>query len=167
MEETPVSFDNLVLSNDSGESDWSTRQGSGVDREGPVGPPGVETGRRREGEPSGVVGGQGAPAPGPRVVPFADLSRQPSPISNLDQLLQRNYPEEAREQGVEGRVRVLIQILPTGRARILRTVSSSRQDFATACRRTVGQARFDPPLDSSGQPVATQVPFECDFRIRY
>ena len=166
VEETPVAFDNLVLTNETGSSDWSTAQASGLEREGPVGGRGAVTGRNRDGEVGGAIDGTGRPSPGPRIVAVADLSRPPSPRGNLDSMLRRFYPEDAREQGIEGRAIVSIEVRPTGSVRVLAVVSQSRNEFGGACRRMLNQVRFDPPLDQAGTPVSTRFRFSCDFAIR-
>ncbi|MEM9190078.1 MAG: energy transducer TonB [Myxococcota bacterium] len=168
-EETPVAFDNLTLTNDSGDSSFAVPESSGIDREGPIGPPGEPTGRRRAGVPGGVPGGTGAPsgARGPRVVGVSDLSRRPTAQGNHNALLSQFYPSEARAQGREGRGRARIRILPSGAVRVLRTEGSG--EFASACTRMLrsGQVRFRPPLDRQGNPVAFDTTYSCDFRVRF
>src|SRR5690606_34371753 len=133
--------------------------GSGVEREGPIGPPGEPTGRRRRGVMGGTPGGTGAPdAPrGPRIVAMADVSRRPAPPRNMEDILQRNYPAEARQQSIEGVARVRIQINPDGTITVLGTMSESWEGFGAACQRTLRQGgRWEAPLDASGRPVAVR-----------
>ena len=85
----------------------------------------------------------------------------------MNALLQRNYPPRARQLGVEGRVVIGFRIMPDGAATRLRTRSEtpSDQGFADACRRTVQQADWEPPLAQDGTAVATDATFECEFAI--
>jgi len=166
-EETPVAFDNIVLTNDSGESGWATQQGSGVDREGPIGRPRAEvTGRSRMGQPNGQIGGTGQ-ASGPAIVPMTALRRRPRPPGDLDSMLQRFYPREARRQGIEGRSQIRIRINTDGSVRVLRTVASSGAEFAQACTQMLRQTRWRPALGPEGDPAATVTNFSCDFTVNY
>ena len=168
-EETPVAFDGVVLTNEGEGSGagWAVQQASGEDREGPIGPPGVPTGRRRRGVQGGTVGGTGTGPPAPRVVEATNLSRRPTPPSDLNRLLERNYPRRARQQGIEGVARVRVRIGADGRVRVLGNISETWEGFGEACAQTVRQAGgWRPPLGPAGQPVATIVPFRCTFQMR-
>ncbi len=170
LEETPVAFDNVTLTND-GPSSFAIQASSGVSREGPIGPPGTPTGRRVEGSATGAPGGTGtgqAPA-GPRIVAAADLSRGPRPPANADAILDRYFPREEREQGIEGEAKVRVVLGPDGRATSVRVVNASRAAFGDACRRMFRdpQMLFTPPLDAQGNPVATQFDFECAFEMAF
>jgi len=169
-EETPVAFDNVTLTNDA-PSTFTMEQSSGVSREGPIGPPGTPTGRRVVGTPGGAVGGTGtgqAPA-GPRIVSAENLSRGPRPPSNADTILERYFPSEERDQGIEGEAVVRVVLGPDGRATTVRIVSSSRASFGNACRRMFRdpQMRFTPPLDAQGNPVSTEIDFNCAFDMNF
>lgn len=167
-EETPVEFSGQMLTNDLGESSFAVPQASGEDREGPIGPPGQPTGRRRRGAIDGTPGGTGAPdAPrGPRVLAMADVSRRPSPPGNMRDILRRNYPGEARQQSIEGVARVRIQINPDGRLTILGTLDQTWEGFGEACIRTLRQGgRWDPPLDREGRAVAVRSFYTCEFEL--
>lgn len=167
-EETVVAFDNLVLTNEIGESGWATQQGSGVEREGPVGRPNAEvTGRNRRGARNGRAGGTGEAPAGPPLLPLAALSRRPAPPADLNSMLQRFYPPEARRQGVEGRSQIRIRINHDGSIRVLRTLSSTNEEFARACARMLRGTRWDPGLGPEGQPAATVTNFRCDFAVAF
>ncbi len=167
LEETPVAFDNVTLTNDA-PSTFTMQESSGVSREGPIGPPGVPTGRRVEGSPNGVPGGTGT-NPGARVVSAANLSRGPRPPRNADSILERYFPAEERDQGIEGEATVRVMLGPDGRATSVRIVSSSRPAFGTACQRMFRdpQMAFSPPLDRQGTAVSTQIDFNCAFDMNF
>lgn len=167
-EEAIEDFTGMTIEGES--AAWASPVGNGLSSDRPIGQPGAQrTGRRREGVVGGQLGGGGAPVaePGPRVVAFADLSRRPSPHGDLDALLSRNYPARARQLGIEGRVIVGFRIMPDGSlARLrVRTEAPLEHGFGQACRRTVEQIRWDPPLARDGQPVATDASFECEFVV--
>ena len=161
----PVSFDNLTLTNTEGQSGFSVPASSGDETETPQrnvrpGPPPTP----QRGSPGGVPGGQGQ---APAIVPVENLSRRPEPPSSLGELLTRFYPPQARRQGIEGTARVRLRIAPDGSTQVLRTMSASRPEFATACSTMLRTTRWRPPLDQAGQPVATVVQFDCRFEVQW
>ena len=164
-EETPVSFDNIVLTNEGNEpTSWAVNPGSGQDREGPIGNPNAAvTGRSRDGVAGGVIGGTGT-----GLVDVGDLSRQPVPPS-LRRKLERLYPEKARAEGTEGEAVVRLQVNSNGKTSRLRLVSENPQgyEFGQACLRALRNERWKPPLDQEGRTVATRVTYRCGFKVRY
>jgi len=165
--ETPIAFDNVVLSNED-ESDpgsWAVDPGSGQSREGPIGRPGaVVTGRTRDGIAGGVVGGTGEGV----VVDVGDLSRQPIPPS-LKQKLERLYPKKARQDGVEGEAVLRLQVGPDGFPSKIRIISEDPKGYelGRACVNALQGERWEPPIDKNGKPVTTRVTYRCGFEIRY
>lgn len=165
--ETPVSFDNLVLTNEEGgePSSWAIDPASGESREGPIGRPGaVVTGRSRDGVAGGVVGGTGTGL----VVDVGDLSKRPIPPS-LKQKLEKLYPKKARQEGVEGEVVLRLQVGPDGLPSKIRIVSESPEGYelGRACVRTLEGEKWQPPIGKEGKPVTTRVTYRCGFEIRY
>jgi len=164
--ETPVAFDNLVLTNEGEEpASWAMDPGSGESRAGPIGRPGaVVTGRSRDGIAGGVVGGTGTGV----VVDVGDLSRQPIPPS-LKQKLEKNYPKKARQEGIEGEVVIRLQIGPDGLPSQIRIISEEPPGYelGRACVNTLQGERWKPPIDQDGKPVTTRVTYRCGFEIRY
>lgn len=169
VEEEPINFDGVTLSSDDADSAFTMNAGNGQHMEGPLrARPGTQ---HVDGDPNGVPGGTGtAPAaPGPRVVPVADLSRRPAPpdTSRVISAMTRLYPRDAREDGIEGHALVRMQIAPDGRLSRFRVVSGAEHGFGEACRRALAEAgNWSPPLDRNGQAVATEVSFDCDFQIQ-
>lgn len=167
IEEAIADFTGETLTNEG--AGWASAVGNGAPMEGPIGQPGaVVTGRRREGGRSGAIGGTGTSAPeGPRVVALADLSRRPSPRGDTNAVLQRNYPARARQLGIEGRVVIAFRIQPDGSVTRFRTRTETPPEhgFAEACRRTVQQIGWEPPLASDGAAVATDASFVCEFAV--
>ena len=164
--ETPVAFDNVVLTNDGDEpGSWAVDPGSGESREGPIGrPDAVVTGRSANGVLGGIIGGTGIGV----VVDVGDLSRQPIPPS-LKQKLEKLYPKQARQEGVEGSADARLFIGPNGLPAKIRILSEDPigYDFGAACKRALQGEKWKPPIDKDGQPVTTRVTFRCGFEIRY
>ncbi len=132
---------------------------------GPIRSPraGTGMGDRADGQEGGTGTGMG-----PVVVALSDLSRAPEAPTGVAACLEENYPRQAKQQGVEGTARVRLRVSPSGRASRIRVRSESVDGFGfgAACRRCLSDRRWSPPLDQEGQPVATTVPFRCQFRIR-
>jgi TonB family protein len=99
-------------------------------------------------------------------VPVDELGGRPEAPPELDRLLQKFYPDSARNAGIKGQARVRILIRPDGRSRVLKLLSASRPDFGKACRRMLRAAgAWAPGRDMRGQAVSTVVTFRCDFRV--
>ncbi len=164
--ETPVAFDNIVLTNEGDEpSSWAVDPGSGESREGPIGrPDAVVTGRSRDGVVGGIIGGTGIGV----IVDVGDLSRQPIPPA-LKAKLEKLYPQKARQEGVEGRVDARLYIGPEGLPAKIRILSEDPvgYQFGEACKRALQGEKWKPPIDKDGKPVTTRVTFRCGFEIRY
>ncbi|HVH47879.1 MAG TPA: energy transducer TonB [Labilithrix sp.] len=105
-----------------------------------------------------------SPAP-PRVVPPSSLARRPR-APGLDTELERQYPIEARRSGISGSAVLRVRILPDGRVGEVHVVSESWTGFGPACERTVRAARWEPPIDREGTPVATEITYTCRFEVR-
>lgn len=105
-----------------------------------------------------------APAP-PRLVPPSSLARRPR-APGLDTELERQYPAEARRSGISGSAVLRVRILSDGRIGEVRIMSESWTGFGPACERTVRAARWEPPIDRDGAPVATEITYTCRFEVR-
>ena len=164
--ETPVTFDNIVLTNDGDEpGSWAVDPGSGESREGPIGrPDAVVSGRSRDGVIGGIIGGTGIGV----VVEVGDLSRQPIPPA-LKQKLEKLYPKKARQEGVEGKVDARLYIGPDGVPAKIRVMTEDPigYEFGDACKKALQGEKWKPPIDKDGKPVTTRVIFRCGFEIRY
>ncbi len=116
-----------------------------------------------EGSPGGTGTGE------PTIVPASDLSRRPGPPNErLQTLLERNYPREARNLGVEGHADVRVHVRADGSVQPLAVVSESYEGFGNACRATIrAGGRWSPPLDRQGREVDTRLVFRCTFTIRF
>src|SRR5204863_984454 len=129
--ETPADFSGTTLTNDGPGEGWASAVGNGETMHGPIGRPGAKvTARTQDGttKPSAV---KAAP-----VVALASLSRPPSP-PDLNDALERNYPEAARKQGTPGQAVLKARITAEGQVRDLVVVSQSAAGFGDACRATL------------------------------
>jgi len=158
--ETPADFSGTTLTNDGPGEGWASAVGNGETMHGPIGRPGAKvTARTQDGttKPS--------PAKSAPVVALASLSRPPSP-PDLNDALERNYPEAARKQGSPGQAVLKARITAEGQVRDLVVVSQSAAGFGDACRATLRESTWSPPLDRDGQPVATFISYTCRFEVR-
>ena len=166
-EEQIEDFTGETLTNDTGES-WASAVGSGAPMDAPIGAPtGVVTGRHREGVPGGEVGATGDP--GPQLVALRDLSQPPAAPSHerLAELIRTLYPAELRRLSIEGSARVRLRIGSDGRVSRVRTRAESHAGFGDACVHVLEEAgAWARPLDRDGNPVATEVNFDCNFLLR-
>jgi TonB family protein len=164
--ETPVAFDNIVLTNEGDEpSSWAMDPGSGKSSDKPIGrPSSVVTGRSRDGVVGGIIGGTGIGV----VVDVGDLSRQPIPPS-LKRKLEKLYPKKARQEGIEGEAVIRLQIAPDGLPANIRIISEdpAGYELGRACVRTLQGEQWKPPINKDGNPVTTRVTYRCGFEIKY
>jgi protein TonB len=158
--ETPADFSGTTLTNDGPGEGWASAVGNGEAMHGPIGRPGAKvTKRALEGT------AEGTPAKTAPVVALASLSRPPEP-PDLNGALERHYPEAARKQGTPGQAVLKARITAEGQVRELVVVSQSAPGFGDACRATLRESTWSPPLDKDGQPVATFISYTCRFEVR-
>jgi TonB family protein len=98
------------------------------------------------------------------LVAAGDLS-QPPVAPNLDAVLSRHYPEQARSAGVAGRAMVRVRISSAGSVVRVTVLDESAGGFADACRHAVLGSVWSAPRDRSGRAVATEVKYVCRFRV--
>jgi TonB family protein len=65
------------------------------------------------------------------------------------------YPSHLRRKGLEGEVKLLVQINETGRVKVLETVSATHPDFVDASRKAAEASVYEPPT-RNGKPVKVQ-----------
>jgi protein TonB len=161
--ETPADFTGVTLTNDGPGAGWASATGNGAAMNGPVGTPGARvTGRSRAGATGG--GGPGPKSEGPPILNLADLSKPPrAPV--LSEMLERNYPDEARKRGVPGKAVMRLRVMPDGHLRDLIVVAESERGFGEACKRTLRDSLWSPPLDLEARPVSTFVSYTCTFEV--
>jgi TonB family protein len=148
--ETPADFTGVTLTNDGTGAGWASPIGSGAAMKGPIGTPGATISARSRLGATG--GGAVQKSDGPRILGLADLSKPPrAPV--LSEMLERNYPDEARQRGVSGSAVLRVRVMPDGHLRDLIVVAESGDGFGEACRRTLRDSLWSPPLDRAERPV--------------
>ncbi len=65
------------------------------------------------------------------------------------------YPSLLKRRGVEGEVKLLIQIDETGRVKVLEVVSSTHPDFIEPSKKAAEGSTYEPP-QRNGEPVKVQ-----------
>jgi len=161
--ETPADFTGVTLTNDGPGAAWASATGNGAAMNGPVGTPGARvTGRSRAGATGG--GGSGPISKGPPTLGLAGLSKPPRPPV-LSEMLERNYPDEARKRGVPGKAVMRLRVMPDGHLRDLIVIAESERGFGEACKRTLRDSLWSPPLDRDAHPVSTFVSYTCTFEV--
>jgi protein TonB len=161
--EAPVDLTGVTLTG--GDSSWTSAVGTGAPLRGPAPRVAAVTGRDRGGSSDGMVGGQGNK---PVLVAEASLSRKPVPPEGMDALLEQNFPARARAQGVSGTALLRVRIMADGRVGEMQTMRETGDyGFGSACMKTLRMRRWQPPLDRTGQPVATEIRYSCEFEVAY
>jgi len=161
--ETPADFTGVTLTNDGPGAGWASATGNGATMNQPIGTPGARvTGRSRSGTTGGAE--SGPKSDGPPILALADLSKPPrAPV--LSDMLERNYPDGARQRGLSGRAVMRMRVMPDGHLRDLIVVAESEGGFGDACRRTLRDSLWSPPLDRQARPVSTFVSYTCTFEV--
>jgi len=158
--ETPADFSGTTLTNDGPGEGWGSAVGNGEAMHGPIGKPGAKvTGRSRDGATAP------SPAKAAPVVALASLSRPPAP-PDLNDALERHYPDAARKAGTPGQAVLKARVTAEGQVRDMVVVSQSAPGFGDACRATLRESTWTPPLDRDGQTVATFISYTCRFEVR-
>jgi protein TonB len=118
-------------------------------------------GTEREGEGTGT---QDAPAP-VAPVPEAPKPKGPSRPPRVVNWTDPPYPEQARQQGIEGTVILKLSVTAKGSPRNVAVVKSSgHSGLDEAAVAHVQKTGFSPAL-KDGQPVAMTITFRVKFRL--
>ena len=129
--------------------------------------PGSATGTAT-GRPGGTGKGTGGGGPpgstgSGKAVPLASVSRMPEALGDYD--LSKDYPAEAKRNGIQGEVAVRLLVGADGRVtetKLARGLSGGLNEKAIELGRRI---RFKPALDDSGAPVATWITWTFNFRL--
>ena len=158
--ETPADFSGTTLTNDGPGDGWASAVGNGDAMHGPIGRPGAKVAAHAQDGATKSIAPKVAP-----VVALASLSRPPAP-PDLNDALERHYPEAARKQGTPGQAVLKARITAEGQVRDLVVVSQSAPGFGDACKATLRESTWSPPLDRAGDPVSTFISYTCRFEVR-
>jgi protein TonB len=120
---------------------------------------------------TGSGGGSGSAA-GPAIVPaaapvsIAAIKQKAMPRGDYSYFgAGADYPPEARQQGIEGTIRVRLIVDATGKVvskTLLNKLGHGLDELALA---RAEQIQFDPALDDHDQPVKSVVIWTFDFRL--
>jgi hypothetical protein len=152
----PLDLTGVTLTSGADEGAWVSAVGNGAPLTRAIG-----VGSRTEAASARSDAPEAAP---PRVVAVTDLSDAPV-APNLDRVLARHYPEDARRRGLAGQATVRIRIAPSGRVVAATPLGESAPGFADAGGRAVRGSVWSAPRDRRGRPVATDVKYVCRFRV--
>jgi protein TonB len=101
------------------------------------------------------------------VKPYAADRTAPARLSAKPRLLERPeipYPPEARREGLEGQVVLLLRIDAEGRVAAARLLSAPGPALGEAARAAALRFRFTPPL-LEGEAVETEIRFTYTFLL--
>ncbi len=157
----PVRFDDVLLSNATSGASSNKFGGAAAQARKPA-----LGGRSANGASAARTGASAQTRS--RVVPSTKLSRSPAQPSGLGARIQAHYPIAAREQALSGSARVRLKIEKSGMVSQVQLLSEAPQGagFGAACAAAVRGSHWSPPLDESGDAVATWIRFTCHFGIR-
>jgi protein TonB len=94
------------------------------------------------------------------VVPAARLSSQPRPL----ELPRIAYPPQARRDGIEGQVALVLRVDARGAVTAVRVVDAPTPELGAAAAEGARRFRFSPAL-LSGEPVETEIRFTYTFLL--
>lgn len=109
---------------------------------------------------------QDAPAPAPPPAP--DAAEEPPPLVKMPALVhfvEAPYPAEAREQGLEAKVLLAIEVDATGAVTNVEVLRPAGHGFDEAAVEAARQLRFSPAEDATG-PVPVVIEFEYGFALK-
>lgn len=92
--------------------------------------------------------------------------RNPVLMTALDRILRRQYPNDAREAGIEGYAKLDLVVTRWGRPESIRVVEShGHPGFGEACVRAVKHSRWRPAKNPAGRRIAMRVRYRCRFTV--
>lgn len=94
------------------------------------------------------------------ITPAARLSVQPRPL----ELPRIGYPPDARKEGIEGQVVLVLRIDARGSVAAVRVVDAPSPSLAGAAAEGARRFRFTPGL-AQGEPVETEIRFTYTFLL--
>ncbi|MFY0598390.1 MAG: energy transducer TonB [Cyclobacteriaceae bacterium] len=100
-----------------------------------------------------------ASATDPNVSVQAKAANLSEVVNNID------YPMESRENGVEGRVVVLVKINKTGEVVSNKVLSSPSSSLTEAVNESMKDLKFTPAKNAEGENIPTSVKIPIDFKL--
>jgi TonB family protein len=85
---------------------------------------------------------------------------------NMEEFVNKiTYPIDSREQAVEGRVVILLNINETGEVVDNTIISADCPKLAAAVEKEIKNLEFTPAIDKNGNPIASTVKLPIDFEL--
>ena len=97
-------------------------------------------------------------------MPLAELKRRPG-APELGVALEREYPREARMQGISGNALLRVQIHPDGSVQVRRRISETPGGCGDAWSEP-SRGRASSRRQSDGRPARTEISYRCTFEIK-
>ena len=122
-------------------------------------------GRGGVGGGTGIGVGSGeAPPPAPKSV--ATIKKRAMPKGDYSYWSAgKDYPPEARQQGIEGKILVRLVVDQTGRVRSTTLVSKLGHGLDELALTRAQQLQFEPAIDTDGNPVSSVVVWTFDMTL--
>lgn len=137
---------------------------------GTFGTPRVGGQGRRSGTGTGGGGskkgvGKPGPPPAPKPVSIAAIKRRPMPIGNTDFISAKDYPAAAKQQNIQGQVKVRLIINDKG-AVVKRTlIKRLGYGLDQLALKYAKRLRFKPAIDTNDKAVAAQIVWTFTFTL--
>lgn len=160
---SPVDMSGVTLTGNDG-AGWSSMMGNGLAMDAPIAPTVVAPSQPKTAEPVPKTATVAPSRPAPLLVPLRELAEKPIPPA-LNPKLVANYPPFAKRQGIAGKAKVRARIDVDGMVRQASVLSESSEGFGAACRQTLLGSSWSRPRSLTGQAVATEIYYTCDFRV--
>ncbi len=127
-----------------------------------AGGPGTGSGQETSANSARDKGSPGPPVP----VSIAMLKRRPVPIGNSDFFdARKNYPASAKQNGIEGKIRVKLVVNAKGRVIKRTLINRLGHGLDPLAMRLAKSLRFKPALDTQNNPVVATVVWTFTFTI--
>lgn len=87
-------------------------------------------------------------------------------IKNYKEVVSKiEYPQISKEQGIEGKVIVSINIDEVGNIKDYKFLSSPCKNLTNAVEKSIKNLQFSPAKDTNGNPIAGKVVLPVDFKL--
>jgi periplasmic protein TonB len=127
-----------------------------------------KVGRGGSGGGTGAGAGSGAGVGGELPVPrsVATIKKRAMPRGDYSYFQAgKDYPPEARQLGIEGKILVRLVVDDTGKVRSTTILSKLGHGLDELALARAGQLQFDPAIDTDGNPVSSVVVWTFDMTL--
>ncbi len=138
--------------------------------DGSFGTPKVGGQPNRSGSGTGAGGskkgsGKPGPPPPPKPVSIAAIKKRAMPIGNTDFIQSKDYPPKAKEQGIQGKVKVKLVVNAKGRVVKRTLVKRLGYGLDQLALRYARKLRFTPAIDTNDRAVPSTVVWTFTFTL--